>query len=100
MRSEDELIELLTEARTRKTVNRKGQITKRKTAGRKGKKVDSSGRVKTLSGTSKKKQRLGQVKRRRSLKKKSSFKKRKSARFAAKGRAKRRKMGTKDTRKA
>lgn len=99
MRSEDELLEMLTEARIRKIVNRRGQITKRKTAGRKGKKVDSSGRVKTLSGKDKRKQRMGQIKRRKTLKRKSSYKKRKSAMFAAKGRERRRQMGTKDNRK-
>lgn len=93
-----EIEELLTESRIKKTVNRKGQIRKSKTAGRKGKTV-KGGKIKTLSGVDKKAQKLGLIKRKKSLRRKSSFKKRKSAKFAAMGRAKRAKMGTKDNRK-
>lgn len=93
-----EQLQILLEARIKKTVNRKGKIRKSKTAGRKGRKI-SGGKVKTVSGQEKRKKRLGNIKKRRTLKKKSSFKKRRSSRFAAAGRKKRKQMGTRDTRR-
>ena len=93
------ILDFLTEARIRKVVNRRGKITKKQTAGRKGMKIDSSGKKKVVGGTEKRNKRLGQIQRRRTLKKKSSFQKRKSAKFASMGRNRRAKMNVKDTRK-
>ena len=79
-------------------MNRRGQITKRKTAGKKGRTVDSSGRVRAQTAGEKKNKRLGSIKRRKSLRKKSSSAKKRSTRFASLGRAKRSKMNVRDSR--
>lgn len=88
----------LGEARIKKIVNRRGQIRKVRTAGRKGKKV-SNGRVTTVSGIEKRNQRLGLIKRRRTMKTKGNAAKKRAALFAKRGRARRRQMGVKDNRR-
>ena len=95
----ERILEVLNEARIKKVVNRRGRITKKQTAGRKGMKIDSSGKKKVIAGSEKRAKRMGAIKRRRTMKRKSTFKKRKSARFASMGRDKRSKMNVKDTRK-
>jgi len=87
-------IEAISELKIRKIVNRKGVITKKKTAGQKGKKI-VGGRVKTVSSAEKRNRRLGKIKLKRTLKSKSVSAKKKSIRFAVKGRAKRKSLGIK-----
>jgi hypothetical protein len=89
----------LEEARIKKIVNRKGQIRKTKTAGKKGKKVDSSGAIVTQSAQEKKNKRIGKIKKKRTMKKVTATKKKRSTRFASMGRAKRKKSNIRDNRK-
>lgn len=86
------------EAKIKKTVNRRGKITKTKSAGKKGKKLNSSGGIVSQSAKEKKNRRMGLIKRKRSVKKISASKKKRSTKFAAAGRAKRQKQNVKDFR--
>jgi len=95
----ERILEVLNEARIKKVVNRRGKITKKKTAGRKGMKIDASGKKKVIGGLEKRAKRMGSIKRRRTLKRKSSYQKRKSAKFASMGRKRRASMNVRDTRK-
>ena len=87
-------VEAISEIKIRKIVNRKGKITKRQTAGLKGKKV-VGGKVTTQTSAEKKHKKLGQIQKKRTLKKKSQTQKKRSIAFAVKGRAKRAKLNIK-----
>ena len=85
------------EARIKKVVNRRGQITKHQTAGVAGRKI-VNGKVSLITGQEKRAIRLGAISRRRKLKSKSAALRRRSALFAKLGRKKRQKMHVTDTR--
>lgn len=89
--------EEISEIRIKKVVNRRGKIRKHQTAGIRGRKI-TDGKVKLISGNERRQQRLGMIKRRRTLNAKSQGLKRRSALFAKLGRKKRRQMRVTDTR--
>lgn len=89
--------EELEEARIKKVVNRRGRITKHETAGVHGRKIEN-GKVHLISGQEKRAQRMGVIKRRRTLAAKSAGMKRRSALFATLGRRKRAAMRVTDNR--
>ena len=86
------------EAKIKKIVNRRGKIRKTKSAGKRGKKVDSKGGIVSQTAAEKKNRRMGLIKRKRTVKKISSSKKKRSRRFASMGRAKRKAQNVKDFR--
>lgn len=88
----------LDEAKIKKIVNRKGQIRKIYTAGQKGKKVDSSGKIVAQTAVEKRNKRLGVIQKKKTMKRISASKKKRSAKFAAAGRNRREKSNITDYR--
>jgi len=87
-----DIIKKLNEFVIKKIVNKKGQITKRKSAGKAGKKY-VNGKVVAQTSAEKKNKRLGNIQKKKTMNVKSSTLKKKSIKLTVAGTKKHKKLG-------